>query len=59
MVNHAPPISYFVAISRPKPCPLLWEEIEVVAGSEGHAQQYLLVEGKVIAFVLCLSVMPH
>ena len=29
MVNHALPICYFVAISQPKPCPLLWENWSV------------------------------
>ena len=60
MVNHAPPIRYFVAISRPKPCPLLWEEIEVVAGSESHAQHLcFLLRERYNAMVLCPSVMPH
>jgi hypothetical protein len=43
MVNHALPIRYFVAISRPKPCPLLWEEKlkRIPSGIQTHTPSIL------------------
>ena len=43
MVNHTPPIRYFVAISRPKPCPLLWEKKlkRIPSGIQTHTPSIL------------------